>query len=504
MEFELTNNKLEKISADIVAVPVFEGKNEFVNTETSKKLDLFLNGDLTDGLHAENFIGKKNTLVSLRFPKKVFNAKIIVFGLGKKEDFTADVLRIAYSQIAKMAVKKVDSLAASFLSANDADTPLDLQATVLVEGLMLGSYSFTKYKEKDKNERDFSTIIISHDNKKDFLRLKKSLDMAKLFCRATYMARNLVNEQAAVATPTLLAKTAQDIARGSKNVSCKIFEKTDVEKMGMEAFLGVARGSDTPPKFIYLKYTPGKKSKKRLAIVGKGITFDTGGINLKPEWAMGDMKMDMSGAATVLGVFSVIGKIQPPFEVLGIIAATPNLISGKALVPGDVVRAMNGKTIEINNTDAEGRVTLADSLSFAVKEKATEIIDLATLTGACMVALGTDIAGLMTNDSGFAKKVQSAAYSTGEKVWELPLPDEYKDMNKSEVADISNLPTGRWAGAIAGGMFLREFVNNTPWVHLDIAGPAFAEKGHLLGPKGGTGYGVRLLLNLIKELGGEK
>jgi leucyl aminopeptidase len=283
-----------------------------------------------------------------------------------------------------------------------------------------------------------------------------------------------------------------------KHLTCKVFGKKEAEKLGMEAFLGIARAVDAEPKFIVLEYTPDKMSKKeKLALVGKGITFDSGGINVKTGDGMIDMKCDMSGAAIVLGVFSVISKINPSFPVLGIVAATPNLISGTSLVPGDVVKAMNGKTIEVLNTDAEGRVTMADSLSYAVKEKATKILDFATLTGACMVALGTDITGLLSNNKDLAEEIKKAASAAGEKMWELPLEKDYKELNKSEVADIANIPNTRYGGTITAALFLEEFVDNTPWVHLDIAGPAFLAKPNELGPKGGTGHGVRTVLNLL-------
>ncbi|MEK9178671.1 MAG: M17 family metallopeptidase, partial [Patescibacteria group bacterium] len=232
--------------------------------------------------------------------------------------------------------------------------------------------------------------------------------------------------------------------------------------------------------------------------VGKGITFDSGGINVKTGEHMTDMKMDMSGAAVVLSVFSVISDIKPNLSVLGIIAATPNLISAKSIVPGDVVKALNGKTIEILNTDAEGRVTMADSLSFAVRKKASKIIDLATLTGAVMVALGENVAGLFANNQKLTEQIKQASQEAGEKVWELPLEKDYKELNKSSVADIANIPNTRYGGAITAALFLSEFVGKIPWAHLDIAGPAFSQKGSDISEKGGTGFGVRTILNLLK------
>lgn len=498
MTFETTTNSLDKISSDVVVVFAFEGKNELLGSDAFIKFDKKLKGALVEAAKAEKFIGKKNTNMMIRFPSSMLSSKVVVVGLGKKSEVKEQDLRKVFAKISKSFAKKIDSLALSLLSSSEFKSSPKQQAYIIAEGLLLGSYSFAQYKKKDKSDRDFNTIIFSSEKaiEKD---IKSGIKKAETYYNATKVARDLVNEQAAVATPTYLANLALAFPKKDKRITCRVYDKKEVEKMGMEAFLGVARASDTPPKFIVLHYKPIKPSKKKLAIVGKGITFDSGGINIKPENSMVTMKCDMSGAAAVLGVFSVISDISPSIEVLGIIAATPNLISGTSLVPGDVVRAMNGKTIEVLNTDAEGRVTMADSLSYAVKENATEIIDLATLTGACVVALGDDIAGLMTNNKELARKVLESSERVGEDVWELPLPREYKDLNKSEVADIANIPKTRWGGAITAGLFLEEFVDNKPWVHLDIAGPAFAEGEFALGPKGGTGFGVRLLLNLLQN-----
>ena len=370
---------------------------------------------------------------------------------------------------------------------------------IVAEGFLLGAYEFSKYKSKDeKNEKKLEAIIFAAKGQDKKL-ISEGIEKAKIFAEATILARDLVNEQAAVATPSYLSELAKSIAKKDpKRIKCKVIDRQEAEKMGMNAFLGVARAAETPPKFIVLEYIPDKlKSKEKLALVGKGITFDSGGINVKPGDHMSDMKMDMSGASVVLSVFSVISEIKPDFSVLGLIAATPNLISGRSIVPGDIVKAMNEKTIEILNTDAEGRVTMADSLSYAVKQKATKIIDLATLTGACVIALGEEIAGLFSNDKVMADQVKKAAFNAGEKVWELPLEKDYKELNKSSVADIANIPSTRYGGAITAALFLEEFIGNTPWVHLDIAGPACLSKGSDISEKGGTGFGVRTILNLL-------
>lgn len=496
MKFEVTGNNLSEISADGIIVFYFSGKS----TRAFEKLDNFFHGIISEQIKTDNFKAKIGDILTFYTQRKALSPKIFVVGLGKKEEFSNDKLRKAMASFAKSVKNKLNSITLSPLDSSEVDLDIFTQAKLMAEGLLLGDYTFNKYRKVTEEEKELEIVIFSESNKNTQLKIKEGVKEARIYYEATKIARDLVNEQSAVVNPTFLAKLAQDIAKANPEVTCTVFDKSELEKMGMEAFLGIARGSDTPPKFIFLEYKPKRgASRRKLAIIGKGITFDTGGVSLKREGHMTTMKIDMAGAAAVLGVFSVISEIKPDYSVMGIIAATPNLVSGKSIVPGDVVRALNGKTIEVLNTDAEGRVTMADSLSYAVKKGATEIIDLATLTGACEVALGTSITGLFTNNNVLADKVKKAAADAGEKVWELPMEKEYKELNKSEVADIANIPNTRYGGAIAAAWFLEEFVDNKPWVHLDIAGPAFAEKKFDLGPKGGTGFGVRTLLNLLRN-----
>ena len=500
MNFEFSMNPLNKISSDVIVVFAFqEEKKEqgIVPLGSFSEVDKILKGKISKAAELLKFKAKRGESFNFIPEGEILAPFIVVLGLGKKSEFKVDDLRRAMGLLASKINKKAKSIALEVPSEDEITTSLGLSSRLIAEGLMLGNYEFVKYKTTNGKEKNvLSTVIFSKLIGKS---IKEELEKAKIYSEATILARDLVNEQSAVATPTYLADIAKQIAKKDpSHITCKVFSKEQAEKMGMEAFLGVARASATPPKFIHLEYTPsGKKNKKKIAIVGKGITFDSGGINVKPGSSMIDMKMDMSGAAIVLAVFSVISSIKPDFSVIGLIAATPNLISGSSLVPGDVVKALNGKTIEILDTDAEGRVTMADSLSYAVKEGATEILDFATLTGACMVALGNDITGLFSNNRDLAEKVKKAAFEAGEKMWELPLEKEYKDMNKSEVADIANIPNSRYAGAITAALFLEEFVDDRPWVHMDIAGPAFASKQTDIGPKGGTGHGVRTVLNLL-------
>lgn len=507
MTFEFSVNSLSKISSDTLIVFAFQnekGKSQkFTPLLDFKNLDKELGGSLTKAALTSKFAAKRGEMLNF-FPQTgVLASWIVIVGLGKKNEFVANDLRLALGCFAGAMRKKIDSVALSLPLETEMSLSAPMTVQLIGEGLYLGSYEFNKYQVKEeKQEKKFSTVIISKASAKG---VKEGIEKAKFYAQATILARDLVNEQSSVATPTFLADLAISIAKKDKNITCKVYDKAEAKKLGMEAFLGISRASATPPKFIHLEYKPekahstrsGQVNKEKLAIVGKGITFDSGGINVKTGGNMRDMKMDMSGAAIVLAVFSVISAIKPDFSVIGLIAATPNLISGTSLVPGDVVRAMNGKTIEILDTDAEGRVTMADSLSYAVKEKASRIIDFATLTGACMVALGNDITGLFSNNRTLAEEVKKAAFDAGEKMWELPLEKEYKDLNKSEIADIANIPNSRYGGAITAALFLQEFVDGKPWVHMDIAGPAFASKATDLGPKGGTGHGVRTVLNLL-------
>ena len=372
-------------------------------------------------------------------------------------------------------------------------------AQVIVEASTLSAYKFLKYKseEEKKKERALEEVILSLPANK-IAAAEEGIRVGKIVSEAVIFARDLINEPAEVTSPSYLSQIAEDLAKDSKGaVKVKILEKEEVEKFGMGAFLGVAAGSDKPPKFIRLSYRL-TNPKKKIVLIGKGITFDTGGLSLKTPEFMETMKSDMSGAAGVLAVFKALSLLKPKVEVVGLIPACENMPSGSALKPGDILHAMNGKTIEVLNTDAEGRLTLADALSFALsREKPDEIIDIATLTGACIVALGQEIAGMWGNDDKLMTEIEDAAIASSERIWRMPLVKDYKELLKSHIADIKNVQTGRFAGAIAAALFLSEFVGKTPWVHLDIAGPAYVEKDTPLTPQGGAGFGVRLLLNFL-------
>ncbi|TAL20541.1 leucyl aminopeptidase [Patescibacteria group bacterium] len=330
--------------------------------------------------------------------------------------------------------------------------------------------------------------------------MEQGIAEAELAVAATILARDLINEPASVATPEHLVEHARRIAKENKGVRLAVFDRAEAERRGMNAFLAVAAGASAEPYFIHLSYRPAN-AKRKIALVGKGVTFDSGGLQIKPGESMATMKCDMSGAAAVLGLFSVVSRLAPRAEVHGIIAATENMPGRHAYKPGDVARAMDGTSIEIGHTDAEGRVTLADSLAYAAKLKPDMIVDLATLTGSCMSALGEEIAGMMTNNPRLGERLRAASGESGEKIWELPLPTEYAASVKSDIADLKNVSSTRYGGAITAGLFLQHFVKDIPWAHLDIAGPAYAERETIpYVPKGGAGFGARTLLQLLKKI----
>jgi len=453
------------------------------------------NDVLRKAMEEEGFQGKENQAAVSR-PNQGAVDKIIALGLGSKQDVNAETLRRAGGRLARKAREiRVEEIAVEW------PRPLkDELLKAFAEGLILGSYQFTRYKTQLKDAPKGVQKAVFQTPSDSLGATKKALETAVSYCEGAIMARDLINGAPSDITPKVLANAARKIAKGP--VKLKLYTKKDLQRMGAGGILGVNIGSAQEPFLIHLHYKPAGKPKKSVAIVGKGITFDSGGLSLKPAGSMETMKMDMSGAAAVLGVFSQLSKIRPNVEVHGIIPTTENMPGGRAYKPGDVLRAINGKTMEVLNTDAEGRLILSDALSYAVQQKVDQIVDMATLTGACIVALGALVTGAMGNDSKLLEQVKEATEAEGEPIWELPLVKEYRDDIKSKVADIKNIGGGREAGSIIGGLFLQEFVGDTAWLHLDIAGPAYLEREFPAVPYltyGGTGLMVRSLLTFLKK-----
>ncbi|HKY33462.1 MAG TPA: leucyl aminopeptidase, partial [Candidatus Polarisedimenticolia bacterium] len=376
-------------------------------------------------------------------------------------------------------------------------------AQAAAEGLALGAYRMAKYHTgEDARGRPLRAVELLA-GRSDLAAARAGVDKGTLRAEAVNLARDIVNEPAIVITPMKMAEIARRIA-SQRGLEVKILEKKDLQRLGMGAILGIAAGSAQPPCLIHLTYRPrkpGRKKVPRLALVGKGLTFDSGGLSLKTASGMETMKLDKAGATAVLSAMSAVAGLAPAVEVHGIMGMTENMPGGSALKPGDILTSLSGKTIEVLNTDAEGRVVLADALAYAQRQQVDQIIDLATLTGACMVALGPVVSGAFGNDQEMMDRFLAAAREAGEKMWQLPLVDDYSDQLRSDVADLKNTPTSRYGGAITAGLFLKSFVENgTPWLHLDIAGPAFLESEQGYMRKGATGAAVRTLLTYIQSL----
>jgi leucyl aminopeptidase len=462
-----------------------------------RELDQALGGLLGQALGDQRFEGRIGETADLHTGGRLGVKRVVVVGLGPVRECTADVLRRA----AAAAARRARDLGASALTAAGLGTRVArlgpaVRAQAVAEGVLLGLYTFDRYKAKKDGDRAVTALTLLVRAAGERGATRDGLRLGELAAEATCFARDLINEPANSITPTALAEAAEEVAR-TGGLRVRILDRAECERMGMGAFLGVNRGSVEPPRFIHLAYVPASAARARLALVGKGITFDSGGLDLKTPEGMERMKGDMSGAAAVLGVLKVLPRLAPRVEVHGVVAATDNMPSGSATKPGDVLRAMNGKTIEVNNTDAEGRLTLADAIAYARQEiRPDEIVDIATLTGACAIALGSLCAGAMTNHAALQARVLQAAERAGERVWPLPLVEEYREGLRSEVADLRN--TGpRPGGAITAGLFIREFAGDTPWVHLDIAGAAFTDKDLPYAPKGGVGFGTRTLLAYV-------
>lgn len=426
----------------------------------------------------------------------------VVIGLGETSKLNEETLRSAFGAVFQLSRQVGFELARIDVSAFPS-TVLSLQTSVkaMSEGMLYASYVFTEYKV-DKR-KSLKKLFIESKNSSVIASMKKGIQEAERLHTGVSLARDLVNKPGNEMTPMILAGVAETIAKESKGmVKTKIYKKDWAKKKKMGAYLAVAQGAHEEPAFIHLVYKPKKKAKRVIAIVGKGVTFDSGGLSLKPAQYMETMKCDMAGAGAVLGLFAILKDLQPAIEIHGIIAATENMPGANAIRPGDVIRAANGKTIEILNTDAEGRLTLADAFSFAGEQKPEIMIDLATLTGACVVALGDAYAGVMGNDDALQNEIVEASVHAGEPCWKLPMHDGYIESMKSDIADIRNISRSRYGGTISAALFLKEFVpEGVKWAHLDIAGPAFAERPltSYLGV-GATGFGIRTLVNYINTL----
>ncbi len=466
-------------------------------------VDQALDGAITRLIAEGEIKGKLNEITLIHTMGKIEPARVIVVGLGKQDKFTLDSIRSVAAEsckfLRKLGVKRIATIVHG---AGIGGMAPEKAAQALTEGSILGLYTFRKHITKEPEHGQIDELLIAERDGSKVTTLEHGVRLGRILAEATNLARDLINEPANYMTPSDMAEVARKVAEDN-GLELTVFDRDEMKNLGMGALLGVAQGSKQPPKFIMLSYRGDHTSRSTLGLVGKGLTFDSGGISIKPSEGMDEMKGDMAGGATVIAAVKAIAELKLKINVTGLIPATENLPGGAALKPGDILKAMNGKTIEVVNTDAEGRLILADALSYARKQGFSPLIDIATLTGACRVALGDICTGAFGNNQEVINKVIKAGEEAGEKVWQLPMFEEYKEKNKSDVADIKN-SGGRYGGAITAAQFLSEFSQDTPWTHLDIAGTSFAskEKGYVV--KGASGVMVRTLVNFAMGLADEQ
>jgi leucyl aminopeptidase len=482
----------KEFPAEAVILGVFEGQQDGVLTELNKLLDKAVDHTI----RKKEFTGESGQVKLINTLKKLPCEHILLAGLGKRDEFTREQLRrISGSTARALRDNGIRQFATTLHTLPAKKATVREQAQAVAEGSILGAYQFTKYKTIGKNKiRNVEKIILLEADKTT----EEGANAGKIIADAQCLVRDLVNEPAMTLTPAKLADAALELKKTGVKVT--VYDKKAIEKLGLRALLAVNRGSGEEPRFITLEYRKGTGAP--IALVGKGITFDSGGLDLKPANYMLDMKSDMAGAAAVIGTIKAIAELGLSVNVVGVIASTENMPGCNAYKPGDIVEGYNGVTMEIGNTDAEGRIVLSDALAYAEKNfKPKLMVDLATLTGACVIALGYAAAGVMSKDSALVNRLKIAGESAGELLWELPMLDDYKENVKSDIADVYNIPGGKGyeAGAIAGAWFLQHFVDKTPWAHVDIAGPAWSNERKQYTERGGTGFGVRLLVEFLKS-----
>jgi leucyl aminopeptidase len=499
MKFTVSTDDPTQVAVDLLAVPTFE--EAVADQPSTAGLDKRLEGLLTKLAAEERFKGKKDQTLMVHTHGKVGAGRILLIGVGARKDFSATMIRDLAARATK-AANRVSAKTYALVFPQVDSTGLERMAQYAAEGATLGGYAFDRYLSEDRKAKTSATeatFLLSETDPARLEQARRALSRGELVSQAISLARDLVNEPASEMTPRKLADVARDVAQ-KHHLEIKVLGPKDLEKLGTKLLLAVSQGSDEEPRLIHLTYKPKGKpatNPRTVALVGKGVTFDSGGLSLKPAKSMEDMKTDMAGAAAVIAAMGAIGELRPQTEVHGIVMATENMPSGKAIRPGDVVTGLGGKSVEILNTDAEGRLILADGLAYAGQLKPTEIIDLATLTGAIMVALGPYTAGVMGNNLSLIERLLATARLVGEELWHMPLVERLRDDLKSDIADLKNMGNA-YGGAITGGLFLREFVaSETPWAHIDIAGPSSTDKEYGAFTKGGTGFGIATLVEYL-------
>lgn len=487
---KLISIDLKKVKTEMLIIPVCEDKTIHDNQAISLLIK--------KAKQLKEFTGKKDDEVIFYDLEEVKAKRVMFLGLGKLEKIDLEELRTFAGKAVKKCMKKnLPEVLLAVPCGKNIKIDIASAIEVMMEGAFLGNHIFDKYK-KEKKIKSLKKIdlLVKPAEAKKYGRLSSRIEIV---CAGTILAREWVSTPSNDKKPEQFTKSIATLA-GKEKLKVSVLNEKELKQKKFGALLAVGAGSHSKPRMVVLEYSP-KDAKKTIALVGKGVTFDSGGINLKPTGSLEDMKIDMSGAAAVAATLITVAKLKSKVKVVGVIPIVENMPSGTACRPGDIVKSYDGKTVEIGNTDAEGRLILIDALSFCIKKyKPDTIIDIATLTGACVIALGEKIAGVLSFDDKLAKAIELSGEKTHERCWRLPMPDDYKELLKSDLADIKNISRSRWGGAITGALFLSEFAEKARWAHIDIAGPAYIKKGHGYCGAGGTGFGVRLFCDLLDKI----
>lgn len=501
MKVKFEVKKIKDIKADAVASVIFEenvdSKLHWLNTLFKGSLDVLID--------SKDFKGTANENVTIYVDSDSKAKRLGLTGAGKMKETTLEKLRTAYAVAAKkLNALKLKNVGFELPDLTAIKSNINFTVTDIIqaisEGVFLTQYKYNKYIKDDKFI-PFEEVIFFTDSPKFVKEIGDAIKNSRIICDGTILARDLGNEPSNYLTPSKFADFVKK-SSSKANYSVTIYDEKKIKQLNMGGIAGVSQGSDNPPRFMILQYFGSNKSEKPYVLVGKGVTFDSGGISLKPGLGMEAMKMDMCGAAAVIGAFEAVSKLRFKLNLIGLIPVVENMPSGKAMKPGDIIHSYSGISIEVQNTDAEGRLILADALDYAANYKPKAVIDVATLTGAAVITFGHNVAGVMGTDSSLIKKIFDAGEKSNERVWELPLYEEYDKLMKSEVADIKNIGAARQAGTIMGGIFLKKFASTKyPWAHIDIAGTAMVstEISEYI-PKDATGFGVRLFVETLREL----
>ena len=497
IQVEAQVGRAEQEAAEVLILLRYEGTSAI--TDEAGALDGQLGGQISKLVKRGEFEGKLGEGLLVHTQGKVKAARLLLVGLGQKKDLRLDAFRQALgSAVKRVRQAKVSSFIVIMPDTIPPETSVLEVAQALVEGAILGNYQFTAYRSADGTKpAEVERLKLYTSQRAHLPQMKEGIRRGVAMAEATVLVRDLCNHPSNVMTPTRIEREARAVAK-EPGVRIKVLEQKDMEKLGMGALLGVARGSHEPPKFIILEYKGGnaKKAEQPVVLVGKTITFDTGGISLKPAENMEHMKADMTGGAEVLAAMRATARLKLPLHLISILPVAENMPGGRAMKPGDIVTTLSGKTVEVQNTDAEGRLILSDGLAYATRYKPAVLIDIATLTGACVVALGQFAIGMFGNDDQAKDQMRKAGMRAGERVWEMPLWDEYFEQLRSDVADMRNIG-GRGGGMITAALFLSKFVGDCSWIHLDIASTDWSERERAYLPKGPTGIGTRLLIQFL-------